>query len=88
MAHTSFDNFSILSNKIIKEIDKITIEKFSIDISMGISSIDGKNYDIQTVVDEQEHGIVSQMLSMARQSVNIANRENKTLHHFSIKDTN
>ena len=88
MAHTSFDNFSILSNKIIKEIDKITIEKFSIDISMGISSIDGKNYDIQTVVDEQEHGIVSQMLSMARQSVNIANRENKTLHHFSIKDAN
>jgi len=88
ISHTSFDNFSILADKILTEINKIVIEKFSIDISMGVSSIDGNNYDIQTVVNEEEYNIVSQMLSMARQSVNIADRENKALHHFAVKETN
>jgi diguanylate cyclase (GGDEF)-like protein len=85
MPHTSFSNFSVLSDKIFNKISKISVDKLSIDISIGVSSMDGKNYDIQTIASEKEYDIVSQILNMAKQSVNIAYRENIPLHHLEIK---
>lgn len=86
MPDTSFDDFSILANRIFQQINSIIVDKISIDISIGVSSIDGSNYNIKTLVQEKEYSIVSQVINMTKQSVNMANRENIPIHHIEIKE--
>ena len=88
MPHTSFEDFSTLSNKILAQTNTISIDKLTIDITIGVSSINGENYDINTIIDEKEEYIVSQIINISKQSANIASREGVTLHHLEIHTTN
>ena len=57
------------------------MQRKTIKVKVGISTINGNNYDIQTIIEGNESKIIAQMLASSKHAIKIAEKENTDIVH-------
>ena len=81
LPHTIGDNANIFANKLVSGIEEIRVQRKTIKVKVGISTINGNNYDIQTIIEGNESKIIAQMLASSKHAIKIAEKENTDIVH-------
>jgi len=77
--HTSSENATILIDRIVDKVQNSKINGISVNISIGCTSLDGKDHDIQVVIDNKENSLSDILISEVKKATENAALNQKTV---------